>query len=130
MSATLPVRPQQVIRVATTDELRALTARYVIQGYVVVTQDATSALLIKRKQFNMIWAVIAFFFCVLPLLVYLIYYAFQSDQVVQIVLAPQAAAPQTQLISPDGKFYWDGAAWQPMEQDNPDTGADPTHEPA
>jgi hypothetical protein len=133
--ATPPViKPQQVVRVQTAEEMQATTTRYVVQGYSVVTQTPTSVLLIKRKQFNIIWAVIGFFLCLLPLLVYLIYYMTQTDQLVQIELivphgSTQAIPPSpgsgdarsaspdapAQVISPDGTHYWDGQAWQLIE---------------
>jgi hypothetical protein len=34
----------------------------------------------EPKQFSIIWAVIAFFFCLFPLIIYLIVYALPNDQ--------------------------------------------------
>lgn len=65
---------------------QAITS-YITQGYSVVNKTATSATLVKKKQFSVLWAVIGFLVCLLPLLVYLIIYATQSDQVVEIVVA-------------------------------------------
>lgn len=61
---------------------------YITQGFTVVNKTSSSVTLIKRKQFSMLWAVIGFIVCVLPLLIYLIVYASQSDQVVEIVVSP------------------------------------------
>jgi hypothetical protein len=64
---------------------QAITS-YITQGFMVVNKTATSVTLVKRKQFSVLWAVIGFVVCVLPLLIYLIVYAAQSDQVVEIVV--------------------------------------------
>ena len=66
---------------------QAITS-YITQGFTVVNKTSTSVTLIKRKQFSALWAVIGFIVCVVPLLIYLIVYAAQSDQVVEIVVAP------------------------------------------
>ncbi len=64
---------------------QAITS-YITQGFTVVNKTSSSATLVKRKQFSVLWAVIGFIVCVLPLLIYLIVYALQSDQVVEIVV--------------------------------------------
>ena len=140
MSIAPPIQPQRVLPVTTREDLEATTARYVIQGYAVVIQSPTSVLLLKRKEFSIIWAIVGFFFCLLPLFIYVIYYMLQTDQVVQIELdsgpvaaptgplAPAGGSPgldaptdaPPQVISPDGKHYWDGRAWQPIEDESLD----------
>lgn len=65
---------------------QAITS-YITQGFAVANKTSASATLIKRKQFNVLWAVLGFIVCVLPLLIYLIVYASQSDQVVEIVVS-------------------------------------------
>ena len=70
---------------------QAITS-YITQGFTVVNKTATNVTLIKRKQFSVLWAVIGFIVCVLPLLIYLIVYASQSDQVVEIVLVSGASS--------------------------------------
>jgi len=65
---------------------QAITS-YITQGFTVVNKTATTVTLVKKKQFSALWAVIGFIVCVLPLLIYLIVYAAQSDQVVEIVVA-------------------------------------------
>lgn len=58
---------------------------YVAQGFIVVNKTASSATLQKKKEFKIVWAVIGFLLCFLPLLVYLIIYLTQPDvEVVQI----------------------------------------------
>ena len=74
MTADSPAAMEQVI------------TSYITQGFVVVNKTATSVTLSKRKEFSVLWAVIGFIVCILPLLIYLIVYATQSDQVVEIVL--------------------------------------------
>jgi hypothetical protein len=64
---------------------QAITS-YITQGFSVVNKTSTSVTLVKRKQFSALWAVIGFLVCVLPLLIYLIVYAMQKDQVVEIVV--------------------------------------------
>lgn len=64
---------------------QAITSK-ITQGFTVVNKTPTSATLVKKKQFSIMWAVIGFIVCVLPLLIYLIVYAMQSDEVVEIVV--------------------------------------------
>jgi len=85
----------------------------VMQGFVIASREPTSVTMVKRKAFNIVWAVVGFFLCVLPLLVYLVVYAMQKDEVVFIRVGevfsapPPGAAP----MSPDGRHWWDGSAW-------------------
>ena len=65
---------------------QAITS-YIVEGFVVVNKTATTATLQKRKEFKILWAVIGFVLCLLPLLIYLIVYATQPDaEVVEIVV--------------------------------------------
>ena len=92
---------------------------YVMQGFAVATRDPASVTMVKRKQFNVVWAVIGFFLCLLPLLIYLIVYASEQDQVVFIRVAAAPALPASGTsppLSPDGNYWWDGAAWRPVER--------------
>jgi hypothetical protein len=84
---------------------------YVMQGFNVASREPTSVTLVKRKEFNVLWAVIGFVLCLLPLLIYLIVYAMEQDQVVFVRLSssPQGGAPK---MSPDRRYWWDGVAWQ------------------
>ncbi len=66
--------------------MEAAITSYVAQGFIVVNKTAQSATMQKKKEFKILWAVIGFILCVLPLLVYLIVYATQADvEVVEIV---------------------------------------------
>jgi hypothetical protein len=67
--------------------LDAAITSYAAQGYVVINKTPRSVTMIKKKEFSVLWAVIGFLICVLPLLVYLIIYAAQSDQLVEITIA-------------------------------------------
>lgn len=99
---------------------------YIAQGYNVANRTPTSVTLIKRKQFSILWAVIGFVLCLLPLLIYLIVYAAESDQMVVITLMgaqpahPAIAAAGTIPLnaprSPDGQYWWDGQQWRPVGQ--------------
>ena len=91
-------------------ELEAAVAGYIVQGFTIANRTPTSVTVVKKKEFSIPIVVIGFVLCVVPLLIYLIYYATQQDQVFQLNLASQ---PQGQL-SPDGHWRWDGTAWQPV----------------
>ena len=116
----------------------ALTS-YIAQGFTVQNRGEDFAVLFKKKEFNVLWAVIGFFLCILPLLVYSIVYATQKDQLVEIRIVQRAgeiqwsddrqhwwdgtawhhvdaALPPTAQISPDGKHFWDGASWRSVPQ--------------
>ncbi len=40
--------------------------------------------MIKKKEFSVLWAVIGLLICIIPLLIYLLIYATESDKVVEI----------------------------------------------
>lgn len=122
------------VRVSSENEMEMAIAGYISQGFVLSNRSATGATMFKKKEFQIVWAVIGFILCLLPLLVYLIVYASQSDQMVQITLAPAGSQPQlpassTQLVgtrSADGRWWWDGQAWQPVPDTLPTPSAQPT----
>ncbi len=73
------------VPVSNADAMERVITVYIAQGFVVVNKTSNSATLQKKKEFKIVWAVIGFVLCVLPLLVYLIVYATQpSVEVVQI----------------------------------------------
>jgi hypothetical protein len=84
---------------------------YVMGGFVVASREANCVTLVKRKEFSIVWAVVGFFLCVLPLLIYLVVYAFEQDHVVMIRVANPPALPGPPL-SDDRRYWWDGVAWQ------------------
>ena len=118
------------VRVGSEREMEMAIASYIANGFVLSNRSPAGATMFKKKEFQIVWAVIGFFLCLLPLLIYLIIYATQSDQMVQIQLAPggqpELPAPMpvqaNQLVgqrSADGHWWWDGRAWQPVAQPTP-----------
>jgi hypothetical protein len=124
------------LNVATQTDLQQAIMSYVAQGYVVSNQTEDATTLFKKKEFNVVWAVIGFFLCLLPLLIYCIVYASQSDEMMVIRVDPAAAAanPTPMLATPavgavttvetltwseDRKFWWDGSTWIRAEQTIP-----------
>lgn len=81
----------QVIEVSTPTEVDAAISSCVVQGYVMANRTPTSATMVKRKEFSALWAVIGFLVCVIPLLIYLIMYAAETDKVVEIRVSQNAA---------------------------------------
>jgi hypothetical protein len=100
---------------------------YIAKGFVMANRTPTAATMFKKKEFSILYLVVGFFLCVIPLLVYLIVYSFQRDQMVQIQLVSATSQPQLPTISAqmvgtrsaDGQWWWDGAAWQPVPQQTP-----------
>jgi hypothetical protein len=68
---------------------QAITS-YITQGFIVVNKTPTSVTLSKKKEFSVLWAVIGFLVCLFPLLIYIIWYAVQTDKVVEIIVQPQS----------------------------------------
>ena len=87
----------QVVEVSTPQEMETAISSYVVQGYVLANKTPSSATMIKKKEFSILWAVIGFFVCLLPLLIYLIIYASESDKVVEIRIRGEAAAGEENL---------------------------------
>ena len=76
----------QVLEVDRPDEIDIAVSSYVVQGYVLANKTAVSATMVKKKEFSALWAVIGLILCVIPLLIYLIVYAGETDKVVEIRL--------------------------------------------
>lgn len=69
--------------------LEAQVTSYLAQGYVVANRTADSVTLQKKKEFNILWAVVGFVLCLLPLLIYLIVYVTKPDvEIIEITIAP------------------------------------------
>ena len=70
---------------------QAITS-YIAQGFTIANKGPDSATLQKRKEFKIVWAVIGFLLCLLPLLIYLIIYATQPEiQIVEIQVIPASS---------------------------------------
>jgi len=83
----------QNIPVDNANAMEQVITTYIAQGFVVVNKTETSATLQKKKEFKLVWAVIGFVLCLLPLLIYLIVYATQPDvEVVQIQITGTGVA--------------------------------------
>jgi hypothetical protein len=109
------------VSVTTPDQMREVATGYVAQGFVVSTQTETSTTMFKKKEFNILWAVIGFFLCLLPLLIYCIVYAMESDQMVIIRVGTETATPDTGHLtwSEDRRYWWDGQTWVDADQTPP-----------
>ena len=71
------------------DEETAETAvlSYLAKGYVVANKRPGRITLQKAKAFNVLWALLGFLFCVLPLLIYMIWFSMQPDvSIVEIIV--------------------------------------------
>jgi hypothetical protein len=112
------------LRVNSESAMEMAISSYIAKGFVMANRTPTGATMFKKKEFSILYLVVGFFLCVIPLLVYLIVYSFQSDQMVQIQLVsatsesqlPASSAQMVGTRSADGQWWWDGAAWQPMLQ--------------
>jgi hypothetical protein len=99
----------------------AAIADHSARGFFLVSKTDTSALMRKPKQFNALLAVLGALLCLVGLIVYVIYYAAQQDELVEIHLVDRQAAldgaPFT--LSPDGNWWWDGHHWQDTRRSLP-----------
>jgi hypothetical protein len=107
----------QQVDVTSSEELESTIASYIAQGFVVRSRTGGSVTLFKKKEFNVLWAVIGFFLCLLPLIVYCIVYATQSDEMVIVQLTGTASSTgkstADELIwSEDREWWWDGQQWR------------------
>jgi hypothetical protein len=106
------------VSVTTAEQMREVATGYVAQGFVVSTQTDVSTTMFKKKEFNVIWAVIGFFLCLIPLLIYCIVYAMESDQMIVIRVGFMAAAGEL-TWSEDRRYWWDGKTWIDAEHSAP-----------
>jgi hypothetical protein len=128
------------IDVAEPEQMQLHISQLISQGFVVANQNNRSITLVKRKRFSIAWLIIGFFLFMFPLFIYLIVYALQKDQIVEIRLIDRqvaqpfrasehlqpagADAPPPQpwpvlQLSPDGSQWLDGSAWQHASQSVP-----------
>ncbi len=125
-------------------ELEMAVANYAGQGYLMAHKAEGLATLRKAKEFNGVLALVAgILSCGIGLIVYLVIYALQDDQVVEIrVQEPglgqvpplsddrrwwwdgqlrqwqdaELVAPPGAPRSPEGAHWWDGASWRPVPE--------------
>jgi len=111
----------QQVRVGSQEELEGTTMSYIAQGFAISNRTSESVTLFKKKEFNVLWAVIGFFLCLLPLLVYCIVYATEDDEMVVIKIAPTAASEPGAGVrwSEDRQWWWDGSSWRDTEVEIP-----------
>jgi hypothetical protein len=112
----------QQLSVTSQEELESTIMSYIAQGFTVSNRTPESVTLFKKKEFNIIWAVIGFFLCLLPLLVYCIVYVTQDDQMVVIRVASattQLGAGTDVTWSEDRQWWWDGARWRDTQLELP-----------
>ncbi len=67
----------QQVSVLNAHAMEQVITSYIAQGFAVVNKTESSATLQKKKEFKLVWAVIGFVLCLLPLLIYLVVYATQ-----------------------------------------------------
>ncbi|MGH9169765.1 MAG: hypothetical protein ACRD0Z_02670 [Acidimicrobiales bacterium] len=110
----------KVIEVPAPEFLDQAINAYVVQGFTVANRTPYSVTMVKPKKFEILWAVVGFFLCIIPLLIYLIVYATKSDEVVEIRVSPQLAPAALPVqMSPDGAAWWDGETWIPADKAAP-----------
>ena len=106
------------LQVTSEQHMQQAITSYIAQGYTVMNQSPGHTTMFKKKEFSVLWAVVGLLLCIVPLLIYLVIYASQQDQMVEIHMvdpslqleqsAPVSYAGQ---ISPDGHWMWNGREW-------------------
>jgi len=118
-------------------------SRYLASGFEVMDRTPASVTLIKRKQISVgwliTWLVVGIFTALIPFFIYLIVYATQSDQIIELHLVPERTGHRAQVplstpdsseqviqavdtqhgvngsdvrMSPDRSMWWDGQDWR------------------
>lgn len=149
----MSVSTQQVY-VPDTSALDQTITGYIAQGFTVQNRGEDFATMFKKKEFSVVWAVVGFLLCIIPLLIYLIVYATQKDQLVEIRIGEghELAAgsdagahwsedgrqwfdgkywvdsherlPESVQISADRSHFWDGKTWHPVPEELPESELD------
>jgi hypothetical protein len=139
----------QQINVPDRSALDQTITGYIAQGFTVQNRGEDFATMFKKKEFSVLWAVVGFLVCIIPLLIYLIVYATQKDQLVEIRIGetrdlPAGSGsllhwsddgrqwfdgkfwvdsherlPESVQISADRTHFWDGKAWRPVPEELP-----------
>jgi hypothetical protein len=74
----------ETVTVPSQNDLETAINSYVAQGYVVSNKTATSAVLMKKKQFSIGIGIVGFLLCFIGLIIYAVVYSMQKDKVVTI----------------------------------------------
>jgi hypothetical protein len=79
----------QKFTVSSGQALEEAMVSYLAKGFVVANKTSVSLTMQKKREFKVVWAVIGFLLCFIPLVVYLIIYATQPEvEIVELVVAP------------------------------------------
>ena len=126
----MPTAQVRRITVNGPDQMQMQITQLMAQGFLVANQSNHSVTMIKRNEFSILWLVIGLLLCVIPLFIYLIIYALETDQIVEIVMIGVPGQPYPAVgsfpggpgalpmaagavhLSPDGQAWWDGMQWQ------------------
>jgi hypothetical protein len=130
------------VTVTEPEQMQAQIMQLVAEGYTVANQSNRSVTLVKRKQFSIPLMLLGLLLCVLPLLIYLVVYALQRDQIIEIHLVedaapqpyrasehlaaqgrPSASVEPVLQLSPDRQSWWDGTAWRSTANSYPPNAA-------
>ncbi len=85
----------RTIEVNSAQQMHSVIQSHIVRGYAMVAQEPGSVTLVKRKEFSVIMLLIGLFLFVLPMFVYLVYYALQKDQYVEVRLVEKYAPLQS-----------------------------------
>jgi hypothetical protein len=97
--------------VPSAEALQAAVMDHLADGYVLRASTAHDAYLYKAKRFEMVWALIGFALCVVPLVIYLFVFLLQQDQAVHLVVQLPPPPPSDTTPAAGTEPYWDGSRW-------------------
>jgi len=73
-----------IINVADQRALDSAVTTYISKGFIIANRTTDSVVMFKKKEFSIVMALVGFLFMVLPFLIYIVYYMFKSDQMVEL----------------------------------------------
>jgi hypothetical protein len=77
--------------VANVNELECKIPEYNSKGYIVANRSTDSVILLKKKEFSILMAIIGLILAVFPLIIYIIIYMYQSNKMVEIRVSQASA---------------------------------------